>query len=424
MRCLPCKLESPLQHFNVMVRVHEKVGVLHLISALIACGLVAAIVLAGRMIAIHHEQSTISSTAPERFSLKNQGLAFQRAAARATNVLPLYGSSELEVPKIPEGGGRFFRNAPTGFQVSPVGKMGTISLVMLQEIGAIGSDLRDKKLAISLSPGWFLALETNPRWYEGNFSAVAASKLVFSNTIDFSLKRQVAARMLQFPRTLEKNPLLEFALRRLVSGRPLDRVVFCIIWPLGKIQNVVMDLTDHFAALNYILRDAKSAPPLHPKILDWPKLIAEVGERGVRGLDKNENEKGLGQRIVTGRRDKWFCKHVNEGREWVDLEFLLRTLAKIHAQPLLLSMPLDGQYYNQTGVSRSAREVYYKKLRGFAQQYNIALIDFHEHDEDPTFLQRPVRQGGPAEGLHLTAKGWMFYNRALDDFFHGRVPPM
>ena len=374
------------------------------------------------MIAIHREQSTISSTAPETFSLKNQGLAFQRAAARAPDVLPLYGSSELEVPKIPERAGIFFRNAPTGFQVSPVGKAGTISMIMLQEIGALGSDLRDKKLAILLSPVWFLALEMNPRWYEGNFSAVAASKLVFGNTIDLSLKRQVAARMLQFPRTLEKNPLLEFALRRLVSDGPLDRMVFCIIWPLGKIQNAVMELHDHFASLNYILYKAKHAPGRHPKLLDWPKLIAEAGEKGVRGLD--EKEKTVGQRMVTGRRDQWFCEHVNEAREWVDLELLLRTLAKIGARPLLISMPLDGQYYNQTGVSREAREVYYKKLRGFAQQYNVALIDFHEHDEDPTFLEHGRWQGEPAQGLHPAAKGWMLYNRALDDFFHGRVPPL
>ena len=42
----------------------------------------------GRTIAIHVEQITLPSTAPELFSLKNQGLAFQRAAARAQAVRP------------------------------------------------------------------------------------------------------------------------------------------------------------------------------------------------------------------------------------------------------------------------------------------------------------------------------------------------
>jgi hypothetical protein len=65
----------------------------HLFSAVIAVGVATTILFAGRMIAIHLEHSTLSSTAPELFPLKNQGMAFQRAAARAADVLPLYGSS-------------------------------------------------------------------------------------------------------------------------------------------------------------------------------------------------------------------------------------------------------------------------------------------------------------------------------------------
>jgi len=395
---------------------------LHLFSAVIVCGFVGAILLAVRMIAILLEQSTISSTAPETFSLKNQGLAFQRAAARAPDVLPLYGSSELEVPRVPERAGKFFRSAPTGFQVSPVGKAGTDSMTMLQNIGAVGSDLHGKKLAISLSPPWFLAREMNPRWYEGNFSLVAASKLVFGNALDFGLKREIAARMLHFPRTLAKSPLLEFALRLLASGRPLDRIVFYILWPLGEIQNATMDFQDHFAALNYILHEAKPAPARHPKMLDWPEIVAEAGEQGPESTNEDNMEKvpGLDKHMAAGSRDKWFCEHVNEAREWQDLELLLRTLAKIHARPLLLSMPLDGHYFEETGVSRAAREAYYKKLRAFAQQYNVALVEFEEHEDDPTFLAHGVPQAEPVQGLHLAAKGWMFYNRVLDDFFHGR----
>src|SRR5437667_3637384 len=243
----------------MIIRSHANTGMLHLFSALVACGLVAAILFVGRTIAIHVEQSTLPSTAPELFSLKNQGLAFQRAAARAQDVLPLYGSSELVIPPVPERASIFFRTAPTGFQVSPVGAGGASSLSMLQKIGALGSDLRAKKLAISLSPGWFL----RTRWdgYKGSFSLMAASEMTFGTALDFKLKRNIASRMLKYPDTLAASPLLEFALKRLASGRLLDRVVFCALWPLGKVQNAILELQDHFAAFTYIRHKIKPAPP-------------------------------------------------------------------------------------------------------------------------------------------------------------------
>src|SRR5437660_12595503 len=145
-----------------MARACGKKGMPYLFSGLIASGVAAAVLFAGRMAAIHLEPATIPSTAPALFSLKNQGLAFQRAAAQAPNVLLLYGSSELLVPAVPEKGDNFFRTAPTGFQVSPVGGGGANPLIMLQKVGALGSDLRGKKLAISLSPGWFLT--PKPSW--------------------------------------------------------------------------------------------------------------------------------------------------------------------------------------------------------------------------------------------------------------------
>jgi hypothetical protein len=70
----------------------------HLFSALIACALPIAILCGGRLLAIHLEKKTIHATAPKDFFIKNQGLAFQRAAARASDILLLYGSSELIDP--------------------------------------------------------------------------------------------------------------------------------------------------------------------------------------------------------------------------------------------------------------------------------------------------------------------------------------
>jgi D-alanine transfer protein len=378
----------------------------HLFSAVIACGLVAAILFVGRTIAIHVEQKTISSTAPEIFPLKNQGLAFQRAAAHAPDVLPLYGSSELVIG-LPDRASQFFRTAPTGFQISPVGKRGATTMTILQKIGALGADLRGKKLAISLSSEWFFTFHRRD-WYEGNFSLLAASELVFSNALDFSLKRQVASLMLQFPNPLAKSPLLRFALERLASGGQLNQIVFCMLWPLGKIQNAMLDLQDHFAALSYIFHDTKRTPRRRVEMVDWSELIADRSRNRGKAA-------GLVEHFVPPwAKEPAFRTRVEVTPEWTDLELLLRILAKIHARPLLLCMPLDGQVYDKAGISRSAREGFYTKIRALSQRYDVPLVQFKEHESDPAFLD--------SQSSHLTAKGWIFYNRVLDDFFHERVP--
>jgi len=385
----------------------------HLFSGVIASALVAAALFAAGMVAVHREHTTILSTAPELFPLKNQGLAFQGAAAHAPNVLPLYGSSELTALPVPERAHVFFRTAPTGFQVSPVGAGGMPPLIILQKVGALGSALRGKKLAISLSPN-LTAHPAGRKAYEGNFSLMAASEMVFGTAVDFELKRQIASRMLGCPSTVEKSPLLEFAVRCLASGRWLDRVGFCALWPIGKVQNIVLEMQDHFAALAYIQHKINPAPPRHLEEIDWPKLIAKENVLRTTDEDKTREPSSLGEQKAPGSWDVAFRTDMNAGLGWTDLELLLRTLASVHARPLLLSMPFDGQFYDQTGVSRSARESYYQRLRALAQRYHFPLVEFKGHDEDPAFLY--------LHKSHLTVKGWIYYNRALDDFFHGRAP--
>ena len=58
---------------------------------------------------------------------------------------------------------------------------------------------------------------------------------------------------------------------------------------------------------------------------------------------------------------------MNASTAWIDLELLLRTLARVHASPLLCTMPIAGDLYDRKGVSRSAREDYYVKLRALVQ---------------------------------------------------------
>src|SRR5438067_11931921 len=96
-------------------------GTPHLFSGLIASGLAAAVLFSAEIVAVHLEHTTILTTAPELFPLKNQGLAFKRVAAHAQNVLPLYGRTQLTAVTVPYRTHIYFRTAPTGFKLTPVG---------------------------------------------------------------------------------------------------------------------------------------------------------------------------------------------------------------------------------------------------------------------------------------------------------------
>src|SRR5215472_4221191 len=282
-------------------------GTPHLVSALIACAIVVAILCGARLLAIQLERKTVHRIAPQDFFIKNQGLAFERVAARRPDILLLYGSSELIDP-IPNRAADFFSNAPTGFQVCPVGKAGTTSLIILQKLGALGSELRGRKIAISLSASSFLTPAVRPDFYAGNFSLMAASNILFGNAIDFDLKAAIAKRMLQFPDTLAEDGLVEIAARCFASGRPLDRIILMAIWPLGKLEIGMLDLQDHFEALVYMLAGGRRIP-------DWLRPDHSYAQHARKSKDpKRKSLDAIGP-----ARDAAFQSRVAGSSEWTDL---------------------------------------------------------------------------------------------------------
>jgi len=379
----------------------------HLSCTVSACVVVLAFLLIGREVAVQLEHHTLRATAPKVFALKNHGTAFQRVAAEASNVLPVYGSSELTMGPPSLRASEFFSGEPAGFQVSPIGKPGATSIIILQKLAALGSELKGKKVAISLSPSWFLVPVVEPYMYRGNFSLFAAGQMAFGNSLDFQLKRDIAARMLEFPQTLAQSPVLEFAIRRLASGKWSDRIAFAVAWPIGKLQNVILDLQDHFAAMIYILRQVRAPKPVTPQTLDWAGLIERATSRNLPV--ENERAENIEPQLVTRGGDAGFLARLEAAHEWADLEMLLRVLREIRARAILLSMPLDGRFYDQAGVSGAAREAYYAKIRALAERYHVPLVEFKAHDDDPDFLDE--------HHYHLAAKGWLFYDRALADFY-------
>jgi D-alanine transfer protein len=360
--------------------------------------------------------------------VKNQGTALQQAALDTACLLPVYGSSELNLlqpytrpfhPTI------LFHDRPTGFTIFPVGKAESTCLTILQKLASVGPALEGRKVAISLSPSWFYSrLTVRPDAYAGNFSDLHAGELAFDTRLSLRLRQDAARRMLQFPRTMANRPLLRFALENLTDGSPLSLASYDAVLPLGIIHNALLRYQDHLNVVCYLwTHPLKTSPPTSPgnaPPFDWLALHRQADE--VYRTHSNNNDFGLANEKWTGTirqetlrirntpTEEHFLSTLERSQEWVDLELLLRELNELGARPLLLSMPIHGGWYDYCRVTYTARRAYYEKLRGISARYHVPVDDFADHDADRSFCRDPMG--------HLAPNGLLYYSQVLDGFFH------
>ncbi len=377
----------------------------HLTAGLLAIGIFAAALVGGVVYARQLESRYVRSLAELKLRKAYRSAALSVAALRHPDLLLFYGSSELEAPN-PLRATDLFRTYPTGFQVFPVGRGGSTPLIMLQDLAAVGSTIRGKRVAVSLSPTWFygISMAQLKNIYAGNFSPLEVYALTFSTDFSRGLRRAAARSMLRYSRTL-RDPFLKLSLQALASRRPSSRALYALVWPLGKLEELVLGLQDHWKSVRLVrgYSDLPSRTLHEPLKLDWTEILSEAQEENAYRPPIKDRPYG-----------KEMESNLRLSVQWADLELLLEGLKQLGARPLLLSMPIAGSFYDRQGISRETRhELYYERLRELAKRHGVPLIDFENEDEDAEFLS--------GVGSHLSSKGWVYYDQTLDRFYHGAL---
>jgi D-alanine transfer protein len=393
----------------------------HLVAALLAGLLLIAGVSAGLAYATSLESRFIDAVAPMRLEQKNEGSALQNEAFRQPDLLPLYGSSELEIPDTYHVN-KIFRLYPTGFATFIVGDTGAAPLTYLLRLAPTGPGIADKKVVILLSPQFFTDKEYDPARYAGHFSRLQAYELAFSTDLDFSFKSRVARRMLDYPNTLKADPVLETTLELLADDSPTEAMLYLAAMPIGKLSVFVLQLQDHWETVNSILAqaDLKAAMPRRAARLHWPRLLVAAQES--YKAHSNNNPFGFDNlqwdlygggwtHDQASLTDATFLANLRGSKGWTDLDLLLQALQEMHARPLILGIPFSGSFYDYVGVSAGARQVFYQMLRDAVRPYGMPLQEFQDHEYDKTFFYNP--------GGHLGSEGWVLVARAMDAFYHG-----
>jgi D-alanine transfer protein len=397
----------------------------HLFPALAALGIGAAILWGWWLHARHVEAQRVAALAGPAFvRCVPDRAALQREALRHDDLLPVYGSSEL-VTVDPYHASVLFREYPTGFTVFPIGQQAICSLLHVQKLATAGASLRGKKVVVSFTAETFFEHQTVKReWYDGNFSPVHAGELAFSLDLSREVKRDVARRMLVYPETLEQDPLLRFALEKLADDSTSSRLLYYAALPLGKLRNAIVGLQDHRQAVEFLRHppaDTSTAARHRPAELEWQTLLAEA-ERDYRrrstsnsfGFADEPWKLWLGRHMSRYRNtdsDEEFFSRLEAAREWDDLDAVLRVLRELRAEPLILIVPPNASYLAYGGISPRALARFHERVRAVAKAHAVPIVDFAECENDKFFF---------SDQCHLSSRGWIYYARVLDAFYHGQ----
>ena len=397
----------------------------HLVSACAAILILTIVLIGGTVYALTLEQRYVHALVGRFKMIDVVGSALPRAAVQQPDLLLMYGSSEI-ARRIPDyEASAVFQYYPTGFAPFEVAHAGMTSLLVAQQVSALGPSLQGKKIVISFTPSVFLSKMVSSDAYDGLFSYLHANELVFSPQLSFDVKQAAARRMLQYPATLDKDPVLTFALQLLAQDTLLSRALYDAVWPLGELQTTVIELQDHWHTVTYLAAHPDWQPDevRRPGKINWPALEAQAQQFEV--AHSTSNPFGIPNSIwldqyhqqlpfkPAGSEDQGYVNALKHSLEWTDLDILLRILKQLGAQPLLLSRPVNGLVWQAMGVSEAARQVYYDKLQSIAAKYHVPVVDFQNHDTDKLFSIDTAS--------HTSRLGWVYVDQTLDAFYHGTL---
>ncbi len=370
------------------------------------------------------EQRYVNALAPLNLTQTINGTALQRAALYQSDLLPVFGSSEITMIDTSYDAEKFFATYPTGFTVFQVANFGAASLTTAQDLAALGPDLRGKKIVISFSPATFTMSKLPPDYYAGNFSPLHAYEMIFSPYLSITLKIDAAKRMLDFPEMLQSDTFLHFVINEMAQTSRANRIFYYLSWPIGELQIMTMRVQDHAEVVSYLrLHPINPNIKKIPQTIDWSasfsSALAEQKQHTLsNSLGIEDEDWWWYQHVVTnpipaGSEDKSFIYRVEQHPEWSDFGILLHVLQESGAEPLILSRPMNVHLWEALGVSEQAQNIYYVKLNDIVNQYHMPLIDYQPYGTDIYF--------SIDQGAHTSRYGWVYVDQTLDEFFHGNI---
>lgn len=328
------------------------------------------------------------------------------------NGIPVFGSSELSAADDVGYPPALFKNGNSDFNMVLMGRGYMQSLHHAVVLGGMADEIPGRKAVLILSPQWFTASHLSSEVYASRFSERMFSRFLRSPEISYDLKEKVTNRM----KTLLEADPGQLARLETYEKAYLKRSLNPISQMEARLYDAFMDCRQMYLLWREArsLKNPEGANPAAAEGIDFRELMERAVEAGDEACTNNDFY----------IYDEYYDKYVRDGEgqaegsnadasymsspEYGDLRIFLEVCGETGVEPLVVSVPVNGRWYDWTGFPREDREGYYENIRKLCQEYQAELADFSDKEYEAYFLK---------DIMHLGWKGWVYLDEAVYRFY-------
>ncbi|UTH14393.1 D-alanyl-lipoteichoic acid biosynthesis protein DltD [Macrococcus equipercicus] len=348
-----------------------------------------------------------------------KGTAVQNVMFKEKKFYPLFGSSELE-KKDPFHPVHVFQER--GLKVRPflIGMGGSTDLIHAINIASHIGQMKDKKMAIIISPQWFTQKGIQNDNFSARFSAQQVINLFSNPHVPPYLKAQFAKRLIHFDAI--KN---DAALYDIVNDNMNEKLTASdsgLSWNQWLYKNSLkkndiikaksMMQSSYFGQQRSMDIKSKSWPEVRQMAVEYGRRKATNNPYYIRNKYYHmiqHHQKKL------SRSDEFFVN----SPEFEDLELLTAALKAGGADPLFISIPANGKWYDHIHINSARRQPVYDKIDAVISRSHFKLYDMTDKEYEPYVL---------SDAVHIGWKGWVYIDEQMinhieDKFNHKKRLP-
>ncbi|MEE1279535.1 MAG: D-alanyl-lipoteichoic acid biosynthesis protein DltD [Oscillospiraceae bacterium] len=357
---------------------------------------------------------------------KIQGLYLLKESASLSDNVIIYGSSELRTDYISTHPANFFAGKRSGFQVNLIGRGSCQSIIHAMSIAASGDSLEDRPVVLITSPQSFVEGGITPDMFFANFSKQQYISIMYDSSVSDDIKKRLSLRVCEMLERYDE----EFGrlsgyddIRLLASAGAKDgfvgNVSKTVTAPYFLFERVMLSSRDMIKSAELINGCEEQNESELSANINWEleeKIAAGVAKKETTnndfGMRDSDYKKNVGNKLSKfENRDKDLS--YENSVEYDDLQLLLDICVEKGIKPLVVGVPLHGQWSDYTGFTKERRQAYYDKLEGYVALYcamhNFEFLDLSEYEYEKYFL---------CDTMHLGWKGWLRVNEEIDAYYH------